>query len=173
LKCRQRKKQWLNNLQAKVEFLTNDNERLQLQSESLKEEIVNLKTLLLAHKECPVAQANGFQANAIQKSLNSMMPQQMMRPTGGMTNLMSQPYGMPPIQATAVQHGVNNTSRPPPPNALSQQPSLPPNPATSASAASLPQFQRANMVGMPAQQVPPTTNQQGMVAGGSSSILRF
>jgi hypothetical protein len=169
LKCRQRKKQWLNNLQAKVEFLTNDNERLHMQSESLKEEIVNLKTLLLAHKECPVAQANGFQANAIQKSLNSMMPQQMMRPTGGMANLMSQPYGMPPTQATAVQHGVNNTSRPPP-NALSQ----PPNPATSASAAaSLPQFQRANMVGMPVQQVPPTTNQQGMVAGGSSSILRF
>jgi hypothetical protein len=76
LKCRQRKKQWLSNLQAKVEFLTNDNERLQLQSESLKEEIVNLKTLLLAHKECPVAQANGFHVNAVQKAMPSMMPTQ-------------------------------------------------------------------------------------------------
>lgn len=71
LKCRQRKKQWLNNLQAKVEFLSSDNERLQIQSESLKEEIVNLKTLLLAHKDCPVAQANGFNTNSIQKSAPS------------------------------------------------------------------------------------------------------
>ncbi|CAG8556590.1 10527_t:CDS:2 [Diversispora eburnea] len=59
LKCRQRKKQWLANLQAKVEFLTNDNETLQNQAQSLREEIINLKTLLLAHKDCPIAQANG------------------------------------------------------------------------------------------------------------------
>lgn len=73
LKCRQRKKQWLSDLQTKVEYLATDNERLQLQSESLKEEIVNLKTLLLAHKECPVAQANGFHVNTIQKTMPSMM----------------------------------------------------------------------------------------------------
>ncbi|CAO3611793.1 unnamed protein product [Cunninghamella blakesleeana] len=60
LKCRQRKKQWLNNLQAKVEFLTNDNEQLQMQTNALREEIMNLKTLLLAHKDCPISQANGF-----------------------------------------------------------------------------------------------------------------
>ncbi|KAI8371370.1 uncharacterized protein BYT42DRAFT_580002 [Radiomyces spectabilis] len=59
LKCRQRKKQWLANLQVKVEFLTTDNENLQRQATMLREEILNLKTLLLAHKECPVAQANG------------------------------------------------------------------------------------------------------------------
>ncbi|KAI8344475.1 hypothetical protein BC941DRAFT_330440, partial [Chlamydoabsidia padenii] len=53
LKCRQRKKQWLNNLQAKVEYLTNDNEQLQIQTNALREEIMNLKTLLLAHKDCP------------------------------------------------------------------------------------------------------------------------
>ncbi|CAO3670734.1 unnamed protein product [Umbelopsis ramanniana] len=60
LKCRQRKKQWLNNLQAKVEYLTNDNEQLQLQANALREEIINLKTLLLAHKDCAVAQQNGM-----------------------------------------------------------------------------------------------------------------
>ncbi|CAG8505604.1 7507_t:CDS:2 [Paraglomus occultum] len=59
LKCRQRKKQWLANLQAKVEYLTNENEQLQSQATSLREEILNLKTLLLAHKDCPIAQANG------------------------------------------------------------------------------------------------------------------
>ncbi|KAI8138352.1 hypothetical protein BJV82DRAFT_631241 [Fennellomyces sp. T-0311] len=72
LKCRQRKKQWLNNLQAKVEYLTNDNEQLQMQANALREEIVNLKTLLLAHKDCPVAQqqqAAAYNSNTgIQKS---------------------------------------------------------------------------------------------------------
>ncbi|KAG2176159.1 hypothetical protein INT43_005392, partial [Umbelopsis isabellina] len=59
LKCRQRKKQWLSDLQNKVEYLSNDNENLQSQATSLREEIINLKTLLLAHKDCAVAQANG------------------------------------------------------------------------------------------------------------------
>ncbi|KAI8061800.1 hypothetical protein BC940DRAFT_336761 [Gongronella butleri] len=60
LKCRQRKKQWLNNLQAKVEFLTNDNERLQMETTAMRDEIMQLKSLLLQHKDCPVSQANGF-----------------------------------------------------------------------------------------------------------------
>ncbi|ORX96530.1 hypothetical protein K493DRAFT_135346, partial [Basidiobolus meristosporus CBS 931.73] len=59
LKCRQRKKQWLNNLQIKVDYLSQENESLQTQATCLREEIINLKTLLLAHKDCPVAQANG------------------------------------------------------------------------------------------------------------------
>lgn len=63
LKCRQRKKQWLNNLQSKVELLTNENEQLQTQVESMREEIVNLKTLLLAHKDCPLAQQTKMMGN--------------------------------------------------------------------------------------------------------------
>lgn len=54
LKCRQRKKQWLQNLQAKVEFYGAENDSLTGQVTSLREEIVNLKTLLLAHKDCAV-----------------------------------------------------------------------------------------------------------------------
>lgn len=53
LKCRQRKKQWLLNLQTRVEFLTNDNDHLQMESEALRKEVMELKTLLLAHKDCP------------------------------------------------------------------------------------------------------------------------
>ncbi|KAK9722294.1 Transcription factor [Basidiobolus ranarum] len=59
LKCRQRKKQWLNNLQGQVEYFTQENEQLQNQATALREEIINLKTLLIAHKDCPVAQSNG------------------------------------------------------------------------------------------------------------------
>jgi hypothetical protein len=46
-------------LQTKVEYLSSDNEKLQTQATSLREEIINLKTLLLAHKDCTVAQSNG------------------------------------------------------------------------------------------------------------------
>ncbi|KAF9439083.1 hypothetical protein BGZ76_000045 [Entomortierella beljakovae] len=65
LKCRQRKKQWLANLQQKVEYLTTDNEHLQNQTAVLRDEIIHLKALLLAHKDCPVAQANGVYAETI------------------------------------------------------------------------------------------------------------
>jgi ATF/CREB family transcription factor len=60
LKCRQRKKQWLANLQAKVELFTTENDALTATVTQLREEIVNLKTLLLAHKDCPVSQAQGL-----------------------------------------------------------------------------------------------------------------
>ncbi|KAI8988330.1 hypothetical protein BDF20DRAFT_855153 [Mycotypha africana] len=66
LKCRQRKKQWLANLQNRVEFLSADNEQLHSQATMLREEIINLKTLLLAHRDCKVAQANGTTVEMIQ-----------------------------------------------------------------------------------------------------------
>jgi len=103
LKCRQRKKQWLNNLQAKVEYLTNDNEQLQVQANALREEIINLKTLLVAHKDCAVAQQNG--------GLNILQ-----RPPGAGMNpanpVMAGPMGMPmpgavPNPMPSVSSGPN------------------------------------------------------------------
>lgn len=81
LKCRQRKKQWLANLQAKVELFTSENDALTATVTQLREEIVNLKTLLLAHKDCPVSQAQG---------LGPLMMNGMS--TGYDTN----PYNLPP-----------------------------------------------------------------------------
>lgn len=54
LKCRQRKKAWLNDLQVKVESLAQENEQLTIQANSFRDEIIHLKTLLHAHKECQV-----------------------------------------------------------------------------------------------------------------------
>ncbi|KAI9820400.1 MAG: hypothetical protein M1826_000926 [Phylliscum demangeonii] len=65
LKCRQRKKQWLANLQAKVEIFSSENDALSAQVTQLREEILNLKTLLLAHKDCPVSQAQGLSSIAL------------------------------------------------------------------------------------------------------------
>lgn len=59
LKCRQRKKAWLANLQTKVEMLTTDNETLQSTVTNLKEEIQSLRAILAAHANCPVAGSAG------------------------------------------------------------------------------------------------------------------
>ncbi|KAF3915025.1 hypothetical protein ABW21_db0200881 [Orbilia brochopaga] len=61
LKCRQRKKQWLANLQAKVEYYGAENDALNAQVTNLREEILTLKTLLLAHKDCPMSRTTGAQ----------------------------------------------------------------------------------------------------------------
>ncbi|KAF8960958.1 hypothetical protein BGZ46_001465, partial [Entomortierella lignicola] len=90
LKCRQRKKQWLSNLQAKVEYLTTDNEHLQTQTAALRDEIIHLKALLLAHKDCPVAQSNGVYAETISV------------PNGHAGGNMMQ-HGRGPIQGQQVQ----------------------------------------------------------------------
>ncbi|KAK9464071.1 Aft1 HRA domain-containing protein [Lipomyces oligophaga] len=55
LKCRQRKKKWLADLQARVEFYSKQNEDLSGQVTQLREQVIQLKTLLDAHKDCSVS----------------------------------------------------------------------------------------------------------------------
>jgi ATF/CREB family transcription factor len=43
-----------------VELFSTENDALSATVTQLREEIVNLKTLLLAHKECPVSHAQGL-----------------------------------------------------------------------------------------------------------------
>lgn len=81
LKCRQRKKQWLANLQTKVEMFSSENDALTAQITQLREEVVNLKTLLLAHKDCPVTQQQG---------LHGAFMSQVVEPFNAQMN----PYGM-------------------------------------------------------------------------------
>ncbi|KAF8538540.1 Aft1 HRA domain-containing protein, partial [Trichophaea hybrida] len=94
LKCRQRKKQWLANLQAKVEMYGTENDALNATVQSLREEIVSLKTLLLAHKDCPVARANGVQLDiaSLAAGTNDYGHVQMMQPYPGMM-MHQQPQG--------------------------------------------------------------------------------
>jgi len=88
LKCRQRKKQWLANLQNKVEIYSAENDQLTAQITALREEIVNLKTLLLAHKDCPVTQQQGLGAAF-------MAPASGIDPGFNAVNPSMNPYGMP------------------------------------------------------------------------------
>lgn len=54
LKCKQRKRQWLTNLQQKVEIYSEENDSLSAQVSQLRDEVLNLKTKLIAHKDCEV-----------------------------------------------------------------------------------------------------------------------
>lgn len=113
LKCRQRKKQWLNNLQAKVEYLTNDNEQLQLQANALREEIINLKTLLLAHKDCAVAQQNGVVGlNILQRPPGAVMnPSNPTMGQMGMSMPAASTSNMPNTMATVTASSGPNAMR--------------------------------------------------------------
>jgi hypothetical protein len=68
LKCRQRKKLWLQNLQTKVQYLAADNEQYRMQVNALSEEVIQLKTMLMAHKDCPIDQ------QAMQAALSRPIP---------------------------------------------------------------------------------------------------
>ncbi|KAL1926932.1 hypothetical protein VTP01DRAFT_5262 [Rhizomucor pusillus] len=185
LKCRQRKKQWLNNLQAKVEILTTENEQLQVQAEAMREEIVNLKTLLLAHKDCPVAQSNGFNAAALQKSIPSMMPQQMM--ASGAPAAATIPRNPPTFPQPTFVSTVDRSGAPAP--SVGRQSISTAVPYTSGAPPVLshpahPQ-PASGIIGIPVQAhsaavaaalpPPPPTQQQPMVPGSgpTSGVLRF
>lgn len=88
LKCRQRKKQWLANLQTKVEMFSTENDALTAQITQLREEVVNLKTLLLAHKDCPVTQQQGLHGAFMQQPMEPFNPQ--MNPYGMAAPLANQ-----------------------------------------------------------------------------------
>ena len=64
-----------------MEIFSSENDALSAQVTQLREEIVNLKTLLLAHKECPVSQAQGIGS----MGMNGM---------GGDFNHHANPYGL-------------------------------------------------------------------------------
>lgn len=92
LKCRQRKKLWLASLQAKVDMYANENEALNTQVDRLRDEVVNLKTLLLAHKDCPVAQQQNLHASFLPPNMEPFNPS--INPYG-----MTPPMGGQPVMA--------------------------------------------------------------------------
>lgn len=72
LKCRQRKKQWLENLQARVEYYSSENENLNAQVSNLREQILSLKSILMQHKDCPIG--GGMSQEVFATLLNTNEP---------------------------------------------------------------------------------------------------
>ncbi|PIA15761.1 hypothetical protein COEREDRAFT_81708 [Coemansia reversa NRRL 1564] len=59
LKCRQRKKRQLQELQERHDYMMAENERLHSEFAQMRETALRVRTLLAAHSECSVARANG------------------------------------------------------------------------------------------------------------------
>ncbi len=53
LKCRQRKKAWLGQLQTKVDGLTADNDRLKNVIQNMTDEMARISAVLNSHRDCP------------------------------------------------------------------------------------------------------------------------
>uniref|UniRef100_A0A1B6GCG5 BZIP domain-containing protein n=1 Tax=Cuerna arida TaxID=1464854 RepID=A0A1B6GCG5_9HEMI len=57
MRCREKRKFWVATLERRAEQMLSNNQQLQLEVGALRAEVAHLKTLLLAHKDCPVTQA--------------------------------------------------------------------------------------------------------------------
>ncbi|PNF42975.1 Cyclic AMP-dependent transcription factor ATF-2 [Cryptotermes secundus] len=57
MRCREKRKTWIQELERRAEEMLATNQQLQSEVASLRKEVADLKTLLLAHKDCPVTQA--------------------------------------------------------------------------------------------------------------------
>jgi ATF/CREB family transcription factor len=79
LKCRQRKKQWLANLQSKCDLYSQENDALTHTVNQLREQVFTLKQLLISHKDCPVT---------IQQNLNPQAFNQLLNQDVGMVGYM-------------------------------------------------------------------------------------
>ncbi len=75
-------------------MFSTENESLTAQIGALREEVVNLKTLLLAHKDCPVTQQQGLHGGFIQPPPIDFSPQM-------------NPYMAPPMPGQPVLAGNN------------------------------------------------------------------
>lgn len=53
-RCRQKRKVWINSLEKRAEDFQSTNGKLQQEVTSLRSEVAQLKSLLLAHKDCPI-----------------------------------------------------------------------------------------------------------------------
>ncbi|KAI0216453.1 hypothetical protein LSAT2_031521 [Lamellibrachia satsuma] len=53
-RCRAKKKMWIGGLEKKADDMQDVNARLQLEVTQLRNEVAELKSLLLAHKDCPI-----------------------------------------------------------------------------------------------------------------------
>ncbi|XP_021238108.1 cyclic AMP-dependent transcription factor ATF-7 [Numida meleagris] len=75
-RCRQKRKLWVSSLEKKAEELTTQNIQLSNEVTLLRNEVAQLKQLLLAHKDCPVT--------ALQKKTQGYLesPKESSEPTG-------------------------------------------------------------------------------------------
>jgi cyclic AMP-responsive element-binding protein 5 len=98
-RCREKRKQWIVGLEKKAEDVSAQNAQLQQEVLFLKNEVAQLKSLLLAHKDCPVTVAQQEQMKQLQAS-SSVPP--------GSLLLLSKTPDITTLTSTAVSSTVSN-----------------------------------------------------------------
>ncbi|XP_045207328.2 cyclic AMP-dependent transcription factor ATF-7-like [Mercenaria mercenaria] len=79
-RCRQKRKHWVQTLEKKADDLSSVNNKLCSEIKKLRGEVANLKTLLLAHKDCPVTMQQrsqgqlGTEMMSLGSDLNDVTP---------------------------------------------------------------------------------------------------
>lgn len=150
-----------------MEYLTNDNEQLQRQAAALREEIANLKTLLLAHKDCPLSQTDGIDASTLQQKPMMVQPPAMIHPS---TTRPPPPSIRAACEENPQPSQPSTSTHPPLITNASTLPSVVFAPSSSSLDTSEPQMRiHHNIMTFPSRHQPP---QQGMAAG-TSCVLRF
>ncbi|QNP96166.1 YALIA101S04e07624g1_1 [Yarrowia lipolytica] len=107
LKCRQRKKQWLANLEAKVEFYASENDNLNQQIARLRDQVKGLKSIVLDFK-------NGNGAKIPAATLDEVLN------TNIVINNVPAPVPIPQVP-TIPQPGVQQVQQMPPQQQVPQQ----------------------------------------------------
>ncbi|KAJ2713429.1 Transcription factor [Coemansia spiralis] len=75
LKCRQRKKRQLQELQERYDYMVAENERLRAEFSQVRDYAMRARALLAAHADCPVARASGvFGPDSLHPASISMPP---------------------------------------------------------------------------------------------------
>ncbi|XP_072510961.1 cyclic AMP-dependent transcription factor ATF-7 isoform X1 [Notamacropus eugenii] len=95
-RCRQKRKLWVSSLEKKAEELTSQNIQLSNEVTLLRNEVAQLKQLLLAHKDCPVT--------ALQKKTQGYLaesPKESSEPTGSPAPVIQH------SSATAASNGLS------------------------------------------------------------------
>lgn len=104
LKCRQRKKQWLQGLQAKADLYGQENDLLTQQVNTLREQVLQLRQILMQHKDCPVTNSQGITPQLFLTYIGSQDNTAMAYPVNGvvppMGMIVDGRNGPPPIPRT-------------------------------------------------------------------------
>lgn len=103
LKCRQRKKQWLQNLQAKVDLYSQENDALTQAVGGLREQNHQLRQILSQHKDCPTSAQQGFSTQAFMQMIHQPEAQalQYLQPPNN-SQPMSLMMASPTANATVI-----------------------------------------------------------------------
>lgn len=90
IRCREKKKKWIENLSIKYDELGSINQKLQSEVSSLRSEVAVLKSMLLQHKDCPVTLA--MQGDGSLDGMNGSCPPVALPPM------------LDPVPETALAH---------------------------------------------------------------------